>query len=189
MATLNDFYDTLTGWIDLPQRFGVGAEFEDGFLAGIALALVAAALLWLAARPLRRRRACREVTVKGDKGDLIITATAIREFITRIILEFENAALRSVRLRQSRGGIVMWVEIAAVPDADLVPLRDMLQERIIQDAAAKLGLGMPLRVNVQVKSMEADQQKISKRTRKAGIKRNDQGEPQDMFEDYDAVGN
>jgi hypothetical protein len=64
--------------------------------------------------------------------------------------------------------LVLNVELAVVPDTDLVPLRDVLQQRIIRDASEKLGIQMPLRVNITVRSVQADERKIAKKARKGG---------------------
>ncbi len=189
MSALTECYDWLTGWIRMESWLGVSSGFQDGFVAGVALSLVAALLLLALVHRIRHRTACKSVTVKGEQGDLVVTLNAVREFVKRILHDFGDTSLQALRLRHARSGLVMTVEVAVVPDTELVPLRDMLQERIIKDAAAQLGLSMPLRVNIQVRSLEADQAKIARKIRKRSGKEKKAADTGAVFEDYESGEN
>ena len=166
-AEFIDVYRRFAGW--LAERIGVTADFNEGFVAGIALVLVLLLLyVWV-----RHRRehpgGSKGITVSGEQGDLFITLNAVEEFVTRILYEFDEAALEGLTLRQRHEELVLNIDISAVPEADLVPLRDALQGRIIRESQERIGLPGPIRVNVAVRSLEADREKIARRSRKAGF--------------------
>ncbi|MCF7854123.1 MAG: hypothetical protein K9N51_04935 [Candidatus Pacebacteria bacterium] len=177
MSFLTVLQENLTGWFNLERWFGVTASFEDGFVTGIAVFLACMLLIWLVYRCFGRSVRCKGLSVAGENGDLFITLTAVEEFVRRIMYEFEEASLRNIGMRTHKQLLVLDVEVGVVPGTDLVPLRDVLQRRIIADASQKLGLDRPVRVNIRVRSMEANQDKIAKETRKAGYDRSSSSPP------------
>lgn len=154
--------DRVAEWIGI-------AEWEDygqGFFFGFAVLLLLLVLIWLFKPLFSRKRKFKGVMVAGSVGNLYITINAIRQFIHRILTEFEEAALSSVSVREIRGQIVFSVELEVVPDVDLVPLRDRIQQRIVDDAENRLGIGMPIKVNLDIRSIEANAKRPSRSERK-----------------------
>ncbi len=156
-----DMARVLDGWLN------VEPPFSDGLVAGMALAIAAFLILWLVARRLRGRKVCRNIVVPGDKGNLVISINALREFITRILYDFDEASLSNVSLKQHRDRILLDIDVAVVPQTNLIPLRDVLQARIMQDAQDKLGIQTIMKVDITIKSMEANERKIAKKSGKA----------------------
>lgn len=173
MRWLAERYEALFQWLPLNTWLGVEAEFKQGLLAGILLVLVLVVLVWAVKWRVARRPSAKGIVVPGEGGDLFITLNAVEEFVTRIMHEFDEASLRSVGLTARSQQLVLNVDIAVVPNTDLVPLRDVLQRRIISGAEEKLGINRPVRVNIRVRSFDADPEKIMKSSRKAGVSESD----------------
>jgi len=159
-------YRGITNWFDCSKCLGVSQDFNDGVVVGISVGVVVLLFYWLLRRLLRRRTMCEGITITGEHGDVFITVNAVYEFVRRILYEFAEASLQSVNLTQKKSGLSMQVGIAVVPNTDLVPLRDRLQGRIIADAEQRMGITLPLRVHLSIRSLEADEGKIARRSRK-----------------------
>jgi len=137
-----------------------------GVGAGLLLVLVAGywAFGWVRRkRPRRPGRRCREVKIAGERGDLYVTASALREFVERILFEFREAALRSLEVREVRSMLALTVEIDVVPETTLPALKDSIQERVLQEVHAKIGIeGKLEKVDVVVHNMSAPKDKLAK---------------------------
>ena len=155
------------GWIF--DEVDNSLAYGDGFVAGVAVAVALWLAVWLVKRLLRGGTKRRGITIPGERGDLFIALPAMYEFVKRILGDFSETELQTVRLHEHRKHIQMAVVVGVTPGTNLIPLRDSLQTRIIADAAESLGLQSPMRVDIQIRSMEADEAKIAKRNRKAGI--------------------
>ncbi|OGV71718.1 MAG: hypothetical protein A3K19_12330 [Lentisphaerae bacterium RIFOXYB12_FULL_65_16] len=143
---------------------------KEGFVAGLALGLVLIFLVLLMLLFLRSRRRCAGVTIQSEYGELHVTVNAMREFVTRILCEFQEASMRSIYLRRSGGNLILTIVLDAVPDTDLVSLQDRVSRRVIAEAAEKIGTqGLLQRVNVTVRSYTAEQSKIVRQARKFGV--------------------
>ena len=138
----------------------------DGFRAGLLLGLllVLAILLlvlvvWLVMYWARRRHLCRGIPVQGEDGDLFITVNAMREFVVQVVGEFAEASLASVVLLEKEDSLVLDIALSVRPDTHIVPLVELLRERIMTGARERMGVGRPLKVNVSIGSLSAKERK------------------------------
>ena len=178
MQKLTEFYEGLTGWLNLSGWFGVSPEFENGFVSGAGL-LLALILIWVLIRMrINRRERCREITITGERGDMVITANAVREFVKRILGEFAETSLEGIKLKQRGNTLVLVTEVIVLPDIELVPLRDAIQGRIVEEAQTRLGIDRPFRVNVVIKSVEASERKVGRQSRPSSESRHKETEPE-----------
>ena len=143
------------------------ACFGEGFTVGLAIALLLALVLLLIASLLHGRRRCRGVTIPGENGTLFVTVNAVREFVSGVLAEFREAALRGVELRKKRGGLLLTVELAVLPDTAILPLSEKVRARLLEEAGQKIGLDRDLQVNITVRSLSAREEKIARQARKA----------------------
>ena len=140
--------------------------FWRGVVFGIVLWILVYLLLGLIKLLFFRRKKTRSISIAGESGDLVITINAVEEFVRRILTDFHDASLGSLDIRESKGTLVFNVNVQVIPDAELIPLREAVQQRIAEDARQRLGIENPLRINLTIHSMEADGKKIEKADRK-----------------------
>ncbi len=143
--------------------------FVEGFWAGLACGLVLLLILVLALVILRGRGRCRGVTLEGEAGSLVISLNALREFVTRILCEFGEASLHSVAMRESRGVLVLLLELEVLPELPVVQLVERVRQRIIRQAAEQLGIDKTVRVDVTIRGLSAKERTIARQSRKAGL--------------------
>jgi len=116
---------------------------------------------------LYRRRRCRGIRVAGEGGDLIISAVAMREFMQRLVAEFNELELLGVKLRRHHGLNDIAVRVNAVPGSNLKAVKDALKERIRAEASEKLGLDDLLGdIHIDVQRLSADERAIARKARK-----------------------
>lgn len=138
----------------MPKWLGVGEDFQDGFFAGIALFLVLFFVLLLVKRVLVRKRSTAGIAVGGSMGELFITTSAVREFVARLLGEFEAVHLRSLKLTAKGKKVTLTLELGVNAKTGLPPLRDAIQERVITEMEEKLGLNSPPKVNLKIRSFQ-----------------------------------
>ncbi len=154
--------DKVAEWLGIAEW----SDYCQGFFFGMILVLVVSLLVRLLWPLVTGRRKFKGVVVAGSAGNLYITINAIRQFIHRILTEFEEVSLSSVTVRETRGQIVFSIDLEVVPDVDLVPLRDQIQGRVMEDAEKRLGLGLPIKVNLDIRSIQANARRLSRTERK-----------------------
>lgn len=152
MTYCNTFY---RAW-KLPEWLGLGDGFQDGFFAGTALFLVLFLVLLLVKLVLARKRSTSGISVAGGKGELFITTAAVKEFVGRLLIEFEAVHLRSLKLAAKGKKVALNLEIGVNTKTGLPPLRDAIQERVITAMQEKLGLNVPPRVNLKIRSFKLE---------------------------------
>ena len=131
----------------------------DGFIAGviagfILVVVVCAIVYWVG-----RRHRCRGIPVQGEDGDLFITVTAMREFVVLVLGEFSQASLSSVVLLEKGDALVLNIALNVRPETEIVPLVELLRERIMTGAKEKMGIGKALKVNISIGSLSAKEGK------------------------------
>ena len=134
-------------WVN-GELLGMPGSFFLGGIVGMLIVL----LLVLLALLIRRRRRSRGIWIRGDNGSLYVTPNAIREFVARVMQEFNEVALHAVWLRQRRDRYTMHIAIQVSPDTEVMTLVEDIRRRIIQQANHKIGLEKTLQVNVTVRS-------------------------------------
>lgn len=152
MDLCRNFY---AGW-RLPEWLNVGEDFQDGFFAGLAFLLVLFLLLLLIQRMACRSRNAGGIRIGGQQGDLFITTNAVREFVARILKDFDGLKLRSLKLRTRGRHVRLTLEVGVLSDSGLPALRDAVQARVISEAENRLGLEEPPRVDLRIRSMRLD---------------------------------
>jgi len=143
------------------------ADFARGLIWGVVVGLVLALLVLLFLWARRRGGRSRGVLIAEDAGNLFITAGAVREFVAGIVAEYGEASLSGVVLSETRAGYVLTITLDLLPDTAVVPLRDRLREQIVREAAARLGVQGPLKVNFTVRSLSASERRIARASRKS----------------------
>jgi len=161
MATYFSWMDGSSPQADAFENFLAG--LGRGFLAGLLVAIIALVLY----RMFRRRGQSRGFLIAEDAGDLFITVGAVREFTAGIVASFGEASLNSVSLTEPRGGYVLTITLDLLPETSVVPLRNQIRERIVKEAAERLGVQGPLKVNFVVRSLSASERKIAKASKKS----------------------
>lgn len=134
---------------------GMPGSFFLGLCTGMLLVL----LIVLLVLCIRRRRRSRGIAVSGANGDLYVTSGAVREFVARVLDEFNEAGLCAVALRKRRDGYLMRIALQVSPDTEVIRLVEDIRRRIIRQAADKMGLDKPLKVNVVVRSFSQPDKK------------------------------
>ncbi len=150
----------------MSETFDVSPDYVHGILLGAALIILLLILIRLLRRVFFGKRKLKGVTVPGSAGNLFVTMHAIRQFIQRILYEFDEVSLSSVTVTQRRGEILFAIDLEVTPDVELVPLRDQIQQRVIEDAERRLGLGLPVKVNLDIRSIQANSRKLSRAEKK-----------------------
>jgi len=157
-------------WNDLVQRIAdwlEGYDFLDGVIAGAGLCLALSIVLYIAYLVVFRRKRCRGITMSSDAGDLVITIVAVREFVRSILHEFSEASMHGISLQERRGGLDLTIDLDVLPDVPVVPLVTRLREEVTKRAADQLGIDLPIRVHVAIRSLAANERKIARAARKA----------------------
>jgi len=147
------FYQRFAGAWRMPQWLHVDESFQDGFFAGVALFLVLFLLLLLVKRLVGGSKSAHGVTVKGPMGKLFVTTNAVREFVARILEDFDGLRLRGLKLRTSGNRVTLILEVGVTSGEGLPALRDAVQGRVISEAEEKLGLVQPPKVDLRVRSL------------------------------------
>jgi len=155
--------DKLGEWLGITHL----EEYNQGFFWGMMFILVLFILMGFMKWQAKRRRKFKGVTVPGTSGNLYITKNAVQQFVHRIMNEFDEASLVSMSVQEVKKQIVFKIDLKTVPGADLVPLRDQLQKRILEDAENRLGISMPIKVHIYTESVEA---RPKKGKRKVGLR-------------------
>jgi hypothetical protein len=149
LAQVNDSLRSCWGTIDQGVLIGV--------LVGAVLPLCFYLVLGLI---LRRRRRCRGVRIPGEGGVLFVSVAAVREFVRRLVHEFDDAAFHALELERRGPGYVFNVSIDVAPAADMVALRTQINEHLREEAARRMGLvGTVLEVNVVIHRLLANERK------------------------------
>mgnify|MGYP000314761086 CR=1 FL=1 len=156
-------YNLFLEWLQIDKWLNTSQSFESGFVTGMTVVLVLLLLYVMVKRRFRGPEKNKGITVSGENGDLFITLNAIREFIKRIISGFSELHLEQVKLRQKSNSLHLVINLSATPDADLIPLRDAVQNQIVTEGSNRLGLDMPLKVDISIRSLEANKRRISKK--------------------------
>lgn len=142
------------------------AGFTCGFAVGGILLCLVVLLIHLVTH---RRNTCDTIVVEGDAGSLYITSNAVREFVSRILGEYQEASLHTIVLRQKRDLLILQVDVDVLPDTSVVPLVERLRTEIISEAGEKLGITMPIRVNVSLRSLSAKEKRIVRQQKRVGV--------------------
>jgi len=141
-------------------------ELWQGLIFGAILIIVLLILVKFIKWIIRPGKKNRGIMINGDNGDLTITLSAVEEFVRRILVDFHEASLRSLSISERNNLLTFNVVLEVIPDANLIPLRDAVQDRVSNGAKAQLGIECDLRINITVQSMEANEQKIAKADRR-----------------------
>jgi len=128
--------------------------FQAGFITGMVLILLIVLLVWLI---VSRRTKLEAINVKEEGGLFVLSTAALKTFLKRIVLEFSKAELKDVRIRKKQGGIMLTLLLQVYPDTDVITLRSRLRERILADAAKKLGVADQIQgIDIKISKMRDD---------------------------------
>jgi hypothetical protein len=164
MLTMAD----VTGWFMSFRSICAERAIGEGFMVGLGLGLVLPlGLLVLVWMVLHRRRTCRSMCIEIEGGNLTIAASAIRDFLQRIVAEFRDVELLSVVLLRRKRITDIRLRVNAVPMASVRQLKDGLKERVRTEMADKLGLEELLGdVHIDVMRYSADEKRIARKAAK-----------------------
>jgi len=128
--------------------------FQAGFVTGIVLFLLIVLLIWLI---VASRTKCEAIQVKEEGGLFVLSTAALKTFLKRIVLEFSKAELKDVCIRKKQNGIMLTLLLQVYPDTDVITLRSRLRERILDDAAKKLGVADQIQgIDIKISKMRDD---------------------------------
>lgn len=145
----------------LGDRLRGGWEsIHQGVLIGVLLGAVLPLLLYLLLGLMLRRRRCRGVRIDGDGGVLFVSVTAVRELVRQLVDECSDASFHALGLDRRRTGYVFDVSVDVAPGAEMVALREQINEKLRAAAARRLGLnGQVLEVNVIIHRLLTNERK------------------------------
>ena len=124
-----------------------------GALIGFAICLV----IWLIASIYsRNKNVCKHITIEdSDKGTFVISSNAMKAFAERIVSENNDLKFMGLKLVETRLGLVMKINLSALPDAELLTLRKELRDRIFKEMEEKLGITDQIaQINFEVSDFE-----------------------------------
>jgi len=128
--------------------------FQAGFITGAVLLLLIVLIVWLI---ISRRSKLDAINVKEEGGAFVLSTAALKTFLKRIVLEFSKAELKDVRIRKKQGGVMLTLLLQVYPDTDVITLRSRLRERILADAANKLGIADQIQgIDIKIGKMRDD---------------------------------
>lgn len=128
--------------------------FQAGFISGLVLILLVVFLIWLV---VSSRTKLEAINVKEEGGLFVLSTAALKTFLKRIVLEFSKAELKEVRIRKKQSGIMLTLLLQVFPDTDVITLRSRLRERILSDAAKKLGVADQIQgIDIKISKMRDD---------------------------------
>ena len=128
--------------------------FQAGFVTGAVLLLLIVFIVWLI---ISRRTKLEAINVKEEGGLFVLSTAALKTFLKRIVLEFSKAELKDVRIRKKQGGVMLTLLLQVYPDTDVITLRSRLRERILADAAKKLGIADQIQgIDIKIGKMRDD---------------------------------
>jgi hypothetical protein len=128
--------------------------FQAGFISGVVLLLL---ILLLVCLIISKRRKLEAIKVKEEGGLFILSTAALKTFLKRIVLEFSKAELKDVRICKKQDGIMLTLLLQVYPDTDVITLRSRLRERILADAAKKLGVADQIQgIDIKISKMRDD---------------------------------
>jgi hypothetical protein len=128
--------------------------FQAGFISGMALILLIALVVWLL---VCKRRKLVALNVQEEGGLFVLSTAALKTFLKRIVLEFSKAELKDMRICKKQDGIMLTLFLQVYPDTDVIALRSRLRERILADAASKLGVAEQIQgINIEISKMRDD---------------------------------
>lgn len=150
------FYEEFARSWRLPRILGVGRDFEDGFFVAAALFLTIFLVLLLVKRLVSEKHGAAGIRVEGSKGNLFVTVNAVREFVARILQDFEGLRLKGLKLHTSGKKVTIVLEVGVVSANGLPALRDAVQARVIEEAQGKLGLERSPKVDLKIRSLKLE---------------------------------
>ncbi|MFW5893524.1 MAG: hypothetical protein ACOCUY_00115 [Verrucomicrobiota bacterium] len=162
----------MTSLLTLMEDYGlvVSPESAGGFTLGFFVGAICILLLVILLVLHRHNKIRRDsVTVNSENGTLFITSNAVREFVGRILGQYEAASLHGIALRQRSDSLNLRIDMDVLPDTQVVPMVDDIRAAIIGQAAEKLGITMPIRVDVSLRSLSAKEGKIDRQHRRSGV--------------------
>ena len=113
-------------------------QFWVGVVAAAVVILVAELLVWVIRRC---RRGLKAVVMQDDGGEFSVSRKAFREFLRGVVAGVPGVALKDVKLlRRSAGKVLVDLQLALQPDADLIAIHDSLRRKVLEDVQKKLGL-------------------------------------------------
>lgn len=114
-------------------------QFWVGVVAAAIVILVAELLIWAIRR---YRRGLKAVVMQDDGGEFSVSRKAFREFLRGVVAGVPGVALRDVKLlRRSAGKVLVDLQLALQPEADLIAVHDNLRRQVVENVQKKLGLG------------------------------------------------
>jgi hypothetical protein len=164
MLTMADVTEWLMSFRSIFAEQAVGEGFMCGLGLGLVLPLGLLVLVWMI---LHRRRTCRSMCIESEGGNLTIAASAIRDFLQRVVAEFRDVELLGVVLLRRKRVTDIRLRVNAVPMASVRQLQDGLKERVRVEMDDKLGLQELLGdVHIDVVRYSADEKRIARKAAK-----------------------
>lgn len=130
--------------------------FNSGYVCGAGLSLIALLLIVVLLAFLHfKRRRCAGVTVKGNRGDVFISARAVDDTILAVARDFSDLAIRKTSLlRQKEGYCVRVVGALRRNNVALPALSDSFRERLFHTLENNLGIASVDAIHLEIQRVQ-----------------------------------
>ena len=129
-------------------------NFKAGYVTGVSFVLVPM-LLWAVIRliyKLRARKRLRELVIPGAKGDLRVSAAAIRDLVKSLAYErFKHLNVEKITIWRTPRGLEMELKGVYRLDGEHLPdITDALREEIFKSLEENFGITSIRKINCGV---------------------------------------
>ena len=143
------FYNLRDEWI---QNF---EQFRTGFIAAICCFLIIVVIFYIFQFMTRKR--VREIIIPGEKGALVISASAVANMVHAIIAnQFKSIIIKKITLWKGNRGIVMEMQGEYDIDGGRLPeVANGMREVILNNLDGQLGITTIKEVIPNIKKITA----------------------------------
>jgi hypothetical protein len=133
-------------------------DFFYGLAIAASLLILARVLGWLLSS-----RKCQGIMLPGEHGNLFVTTAAIEDFIIRTLADVDDMLIDRVRLKKKGSRYAVVVTLRVSSESNVSELRPQIEQRILNNTKAKIGVDSITEVNILLKNFSAKGSQISKR--------------------------
>lgn len=144
VTKIGEFFKTFFSYLADPM-------YQSGFITGIALVLLIGLIIWLV---YYWRKGRGDIAISDEGGLFMLSGQALRAFLRRIVQEFSEAELVTCRVASKHDALSLTLYLEVQPGTDIVGIRNKLRQRILAEAASKLGISEQIKnINIRISKM------------------------------------
>lgn len=147
---------TITSKCGLECLFLDDQYLQAGFYAGFAIGLLVVLFGFLCILLIRQRRRVSGVLLQSESGDLFITATAVHEFVHKMMEEFPDVHVAGSWIRRRGPGYELKLSAMYPFHAEVPKLTAEIKQHLQQCVQTKLGVDRPVRININVRGFAGE---------------------------------